>query len=181
MNHGKMMGACLMAAMFVSVAARAEDDSAFYIGAGVGQASQESGEFEGNDTSFKLFGGWSFNKFFAVEGGYIDGGNQSDDLGSIHAEVSSDGFFVAGLAKLPLAGGAVSPYVKLGYTFYDAKTTLSSGNQSISESESDEDLLFGGGCEFKLGENFRLRAEFEKVNVPDAAFEIYSLAGTWQF
>jgi len=181
MNHGKMMGACLLAAMFASAAARAEDDAGYYIGAGVGQASQEAGEFEGDDTSFKLFAGWSFNKYFAVEGGYIDGGDQSDDLGSIHAVVGSDGFFVAGLARLPLAGGIVSPYAKLGYTFYSAKTTLSSGGQSISESESDEDLLFGGGLEFKLGDNFRLRTEFEKVNVPDASFEIYSIAGTWQF
>ncbi len=181
MNHGKMMGACLLAAMFASAAARAEDDAGYYIGAGVGQASQEAGEFEGDDTSFKLFAGWSFNKYFAIEGGYIDGGDQSDNLGPIHAEVGSDGFFVAGLARLPLAGGIVSPYAKLGYAFYSAKTTLSSGGQSISESESDEDLLFGGGLEFKLGENFRLRAEFEKVNVPDASFEIYSIAGTWQF
>jgi OOP family OmpA-OmpF porin len=181
MNHGKMMGACLLAAMFASAAARAEDDAGFYIGAGIGQASQEAGEFEGDDTSFKVFGGWSFNKYLAVEGGYIDGGSQSDDLGSIHAEVSSDGFFVAALAKLPLADGVVNPYVKLGYTFYDSTTTLSAGSQSISESSGDEDLLFGGGCEFKLGENFRLRAEFEKVNVPDASFEIYSIAGTWQF
>jgi OmpA-OmpF porin, OOP family len=181
MNHGKWMGACLLAAMFASAVAHAEDDAGFYIGAGIGQASQEAGAFDGNDTSFKLFGGWSLNEYLAFEGGYIDGGVQSDDLDLIHAEVSSDGFFVAALARLPLADGVVNPYVKLGYAVYDSTTTLSTGSQSISESSGDEDLLFGGGCEFKLGEKFRLRAEFEKINVPDASFEIYSIAGIWRF
>ena len=41
--------------------------------------------------------------------------------------------------------------------------------------------VFGAGLEFSFGNNFRLRAEFEKVDVPDAAFEIYSIAGTWRF
>ena len=99
MNHGKMMGACLMAAMFVSVAARADEDSGFYLGAGFGQAKQESGEFDGADASFKFFGGWLINKYLAIEGGYIEGGTQTDQLGSIDAEISSDGVFVAGLRE----------------------------------------------------------------------------------
>ena len=181
MNHAKMMGACLMAAMFVSVAARADDESGFYLGAGFGQAKQESGEFEGEDASFKFFGGWSINEYLAIEGGYIQGGTQTDEIGSIDAEVSSEGVFVAGLAKLPLGGGRFAPYVKLGYAFYDSTTRVSSGSLGISESSGDQDLIFGGGCEFKLADNFRVRAEFEKVNVPDASFEIVSVGATWKF
>jgi OOP family OmpA-OmpF porin len=181
MNHGKMMGACLLAAMCACAAARADDDSGFYLGAGFGQATQEQGYFKGDDASFKFFGGWSFNKYFAFEGGYIDGGTESDELGSLDVDVSSSGVYVAALAKLPLAHDVVAPYVKLGYAWYDSTTRIASGAQGISQSISDDDLIFAGGCEFKLAENFRLRAEFEKVNVPDASFEIVSVGATWKF
>jgi hypothetical protein len=49
------------------------------------------------------------------------------------------------------------------------------------ESTSDEKLLFGGGIEFRIGESVRLRAEYEKVDVPYADFEIYSAVFTYQF
>ena len=159
--------------------ARAED-TGFYFGAGVGQASQEFTGFEADDTAFRLFGGWSFNQYFAVEGGYIDGGTQSDSLGLLDVDISSDGFFFEGLAKLPL-GKYVAPYAKFGYVFHDSTTKVSSPGGSFSESESDSDFIYGGGLEFKLGENFRLRAEYEEVNLPDSAFDIYTLAATWHF
>jgi OmpA-OmpF porin, OOP family len=156
------------------------DDSGFYVGTTVGQSRQEFDQFAGTGDTFRLFGGWSFNKYFAVEGGYVDGGTQSDSVGNLDVDISSDGFFVEGLAKWPI-GAASAPYVKLGYVFYDATTKLSNGNQSFSDSESDADFIFGGGVEFKIGPNFRLRAEYEKINLPDSAYEIISLGGSWQF
>jgi OOP family OmpA-OmpF porin len=179
MRFRKIVGACVLAAAMTHGVARA-DDTGFYVGAGFGQASQEFTGFEADDTAFKLFGGWSFNKYFAIEGGYIDGGTQSDSLGLLDADISSDGFFVEGLAKLPL-GKYVAPYAKFGYVFYDSTTRVSSPGGSFSESESDADFIYGGGLEFKLGENFRLRAEYEEVNLPDSAFDIYTLAATWHF
>ena len=176
--NSRMMAACVVAGL-MTCAARAED-SGFYVGGSLGQSRQKSSEFEGNDTAYKLFGGWSFNKYLAVEGGYVDGGTQSDSLGLLDVDISSDGFFVQGIGKWPL-GRFVAPYAKFGYVFYDATTRLSSGGQSISERESDADFIYGGGLEFKLGDNFRLRAEYEEVNLPDSAFDIFSLAATWQF
>jgi OmpA-OmpF porin, OOP family len=179
MHFRKFMGACVLAGVLLPAAAEAEDPG-FYVGASIGQASQEFSGFDANDTAFKLFGGWSFNKYLAVEGGYIDGGTQSDTISQLDVDISSDGFFVEGLAKWPL-GKYVAPYAKLGYVFYDSTTKLSINNQSASESESDSDFIYGGGLEFKLGENFRLRAEYEEVNLPESAFDIFSLAATWQF
>ena len=84
------------------------------------------------------------------------------------------------LAKLPL-GKVVAPYAKLGYVFYDGTETVSNGGATSRESTSDEELLFGGGIEFRIGESVRLRAEYEKVDVPYADFEIYSAVFTYQF
>src|SRR5688572_5746548 len=156
------------------------DDSGFYVGAGVGQSRQDFPGFGATGGSFRLFGGWSFNPYFAIEGGYVDGGTQSDQVGNLDVDIASDGFFVEGLAKWPI-GSISAPYVKLGYVFHDSTTRISNGNQSFSDSESDADFIYGGGVEFKVGPNFRLRLEYEKINLPDSAYDIMTFGGSWQF
>jgi hypothetical protein len=46
----------------------------FYAGVGIGQSSIGIGEFDDSDRSFKVFGGYTFNDYFAVELGYFGGG-----------------------------------------------------------------------------------------------------------
>ena len=41
--------------------------------------------------------------------------------------------------------------------------------------------MYGIGLEFKPTDRFRLRAEYEEVDLPDSSFEILSLAAAWQF
>jgi OmpA-OmpF porin, OOP family len=179
MQFRKIVGTCTLAAVMVGSAAWA-DDTGFYLGAGVGDSRQEAGAFRGNDNAFKLFGGWSINKYFAVEGGFIDAGTRSDTIGPVDIDISSDGFFVEGLARWPI-GNVIAPYAKLGYVFYDSTLRNSIGSQSFSTSESGSDLLYGAGLEFKTSTNFRLRVEFEEVNLPDIHLETYTLAALWQF
>ena len=175
----KFMRVCVVTGLMACGAARAED-SGFYVGASFGEASQDFPGFDDSDKAFKLFGGWSFNKYFAIEGGYVDAGTLSDTIGQLGVEISSDGFFVEGLAKWPI-GRYFAPYAKFGYVFYDSTQKLTLGSLSASESESDSDFIYGGGVEIQFTEKFRMRAEYEEVNLPDSAFDIISLAATWQF
>lgn len=179
MEFRKFAGALAVSGLLACSAARAED-SGFYVGVGFGEASQDFSGFDASDTAFKLFAGYSFNKYFALEGGYVDAGTQSDTIDQLGVDISSDGFFVEGLAKWPI-GNYFAPYAKFGYVFYDSTQKLTLGSMSASESESDSDFIYGGGIEFNLTGNFRLRAEYEEVNLPDSAFDIISLAATWQF
>lgn len=161
-------------------AAQAQDDAGLYLGAGVGSAKEEFTGFSDDDTAFKLLAGYSINKYLAAEVEYVDGGTQEDAFGGLEAAISSDGVIAALLARWPV-NDVLAPYVKAGYAFYDTSIKVTDGVNTASESSSDSDPVFGGGLEFSLGKNFRLRAEFEKVDLPDAAFEIYSIAGTWRF
>jgi opacity protein-like surface antigen len=178
MHHRKLLGA-VIAALLISTAARAED-SGFYLGLSLGEATQSVDEFEGDDLSFKWLAGYSFNRFLAAEAGFVDGGTQKDALGALDVKLSSDGLFAAVLAKLPI-GEVFSPYAKVGYVVYDATTSLTSGGVTVLESESDENPLFGAGLEFRIGDHFRLRAEYEVVDVPDVDFDIVSIVATYQF
>lgn len=174
----KFLGACA-AALLVSATSRA-DDSGFYLGAAVGEATQSNADFDGSDTSFKWLAGYSFSRYFAAEAGFVDSGTQKDTIGALDVKSSSDGTFVALLAKLPL-GKVVAPYAKLGYVFYDVTDTVSNGSISAFESNSGDDLMFGGGLEFRIGDSVRLRAEYEKVDVPDVDFDIISVVVAYQF
>jgi OmpA-OmpF porin, OOP family len=180
MKYPKFAGACLLACGLAGGVAHADDDAGFYLGTGIGQAREKSGPFEGSDTSFRVFGGYSFNRFFAAEAGYIDGGNIDDDIGPYRVSIASEGLYAAGLAKLPL-GDNFELFAKLGWVFHDSTETVSLGSQRNSESTSDSDFLFGGGVALKLGKNFQLRAEYDKVNVSDAAFDIFSVNAAWKF
>jgi hypothetical protein len=179
MNGNKIRALGALAALVVSFAAAA-DDTGFYLGAGVGEATQNDFAFHGSDTSFRLLGGYSFNRYFTAEAGYVDGGKQKDNVDGLRATASSKGTFAAVIGKLPL-GKYVAPYAKFGYVAYDSRATLSNDTQTVVVSTSDEDILYGGGLEVRLGDRLRLRADYEKVRVPDVAYDIYTLVATWQF
>jgi opacity protein-like surface antigen len=167
------------AALILCSAARAED-SGFYLGAGFGEATQSSTIFDGSGTSHRWFVGYSFNRYLAAETGLVDGGTQRDTVGAFDVAASSNGVYASLLGKLPL-GDRFAPYAKVGFVAYDATTRISNGVTTMRESESDSDLSYGGGLEFKLGETFRLRADYEKVRVPDVAFDVYTLIAAWHF
>lgn len=179
MKYSKIAAVCVLASTFAGIA-HADDDAGFYLGGGVGQAREKSGPFEGNDTSYRVFGGYSFNRYFSAEAGYIDGGTTSSDVGAYRVTIESAGLYATGIAKLPI-GKYFAPFGKFGYVFHESTQNVTLGTLRESDSENDSDFIFGGGFEFKLGENFRLRAEYDKVNLPDAAFDIFSLNAAFKF
>jgi opacity protein-like surface antigen len=172
-------GAMFLLAMCAADAACADDTGA-YAGASIGYAEQSAEGFDGNSASLRAFAGYSFSKYLAVEAAYVDVAKQEDDQNSLDIDVKSDGFLVAGLVKLPLTP-YIASYAKVGYVFYDTKTTASSGPDSISQSDSDEDLLYGVGFQFDPHEHFSFRFEYEKVDVPDGDFDIVSASALWRF
>ena len=70
MHDKKVLGA-LVAGILMTAGARA-DNSGFYLGAGVGEATQSNRVFHGADTSFRWLAGYSFSRYFAAEAGFID-------------------------------------------------------------------------------------------------------------
>lgn len=94
--------------------AMAAEDSGFYLGVGVGQFSLAIDDFEDvtgddfdeEDTSLKVFGGWRFGPFFAAELAYIDFGGPEDTVNvagtPVDAQVEVSGFAPYLVGTLPL-------------------------------------------------------------------------------
>jgi OmpA-OmpF porin, OOP family len=159
---------------------RAADDAGFYVGAGIGEAQNDSGEFDGSDTAFQVFGGYAVNKYFAVEVAYVDAGTQDDRIGDIEIENESSGVIVAGLASIPI-GSVFSLYGKLGYAFYDAEATARLGDLQESERDSDQDAVYGVGVELAVLRGLRIRAQYEMVDVSDGDFRVATINATYRF
>ncbi len=85
-----------------SLSARAEERTGVYVGASLGEATNESGEFRGSDTAFKLVGGYACNDYFGVEIAYVDAGTQRDSVGVTRIDNESSGIIASAPGRLPL-------------------------------------------------------------------------------
>lgn len=163
-----------------ALGAHAEDHSGFYLGGSIGEATNESGEFKGSDTAFKLSGGYAFNQYFGIEVAYIDAGTQDDTIGLTEFETESTGIIASAVVRLPI-GERFAMFSKAGYAFYDSETTARLGNLSARESGSDEDFAYGFGIELAVWGGLKLRAEYEAVNVSEGDFQIVSAGAVYKF
>jgi len=171
----------ISSALFVAVPAHAADPG-FYLGAGIGQMNTQvddvwdSGfDFDESDVGFKIFGGYRFLPWLAVEGAYVDGGSPEDkvdygdgDRDSLAIEVKS--LVAAAVFSLPL-GERFELFLKPGIAYWDATTRLKYSYPSVglagSFSEDDDGSAFflGAGGGYQLGENFGVRLEYEWFEV----------------
>ena len=194
--------AALLALTGAWTAANADDenDSGFYVGAGIGQFNVKIDDvddtdeavqsLDDSDKSWKFFAGYRFNPYIALEGAYIDFGGPSDTFQNSDAsgssgdyEVSLSGFAPYVIGTLPL--GPVELFAKVGYYFYDVdiNTDLDDLNGDVLDSSSsDEDLLYGFGIGATFFEHLNARLEYEKIDsdaVDDA--DALWLSAAWRF
>lgn len=196
------MNRTLVAAMTLALAgtwtaAQAENDSGFYVGAGVGQFNVQIDDIDDtddaverlddDDTSWKLFGGYRLNKYLSAEIAYIDFGGPSDSFeasgSSGDYQVEMDGFAPYIIGTLPL--GPVELFAKAGYYFYDVDLTVDLDDVTddpIRSNTSDEDFIYGFGLGATFFEHLHARLEYEKIDsdVIDDADAIW-LSGAWRF
>jgi len=165
-----------------STAALADNEGGLYVGAGVGQFNIEidtvgADDFEGDDTTLKVFAGWRFNPHFAIELDYIDLGETSDTIAGINYKSEVNGFAPYVIGTLPL--GPIEVFGKLGYYFYNANFSSPAGD--ILD-DSAEDLVYGVGVGLTIFEHLHARLEYEIIDVEDTedANAIW-LSGAWRF
>jgi hypothetical protein len=129
--------------------AQSENDQGFYLGAGAGRFNVEIddvgdvpdtiGSFDADDTTFKVFAGWRFNPYLAVELDYLDLGNPEDEIDGRRAGADINGFAPYVIGTLPV--GPVELFAKAGYLFYDVQVDVD--DLTVSD-DNNEDFVYGG-------------------------------------
>jgi OOP family OmpA-OmpF porin len=174
-------------------------DTGFYLGGALGQTSVDldctgTTSCDDEDSSWRIFGGYQFNKHLALEFGYAD-------LGESTASVSVPPFIATGtleatvwdlvaVGSLPIAD-RFSIFGKIG--LYRADTDFSvtvPGLGSASESDSNTDLTYGVGARYDFTRNLGVRLEWQRYQDVGGEFfgetaesdvDVISVAVIWKF
>ena len=181
---------CVICIVIVSTIPAQAADNGFYVGGSIGGSDFEISDldpdlgdlrFDKGDTSYKLFAGFRFLSFLAVEAGYVDLGSPTDYVGEdgIKIDISLKGWEAFGLGILPV--GPVDLFAKVGVISWDADIRAALFDEIDRESDSGTDLAWGLGVALRLG-SVALRVEGERYEIQDAD-EIYSymVGATWTF
>ena len=151
-------------------AAIADSEPGAYVGASYGQAQTavDKLDFDESDTGYKVFFGYTFNKYAAIEMAYVNGGKPTILRGKTTIEVAPTAVMPAAVGRYPF-GKSFAAFGKFGVAFYDTETT------------SDVDLAIGLGAMMTFLEHFEVRIEYDTVAVEDGGFSMLSLGGAYKF
>ena len=163
------------AAALMSPAAEAQQGRV-YLGGSFGQSEVQGDFCEGattcdeKDSAWRIFGGYEFNRNFALEFGYANLGEATASgnvppFTNVNARFETTAFDLTAVGILPL-NNQFSVFGRIG--LYRAETdltgsaTLGSVVIPVSEGESNMDLTFAVGARFDITRNFSIRAEWQR-------------------
>ena len=175
----------LAAAIACAAASAAAQDRGWYAGAALGQStfkefcSSSALSCDEKDTAWKLFGGYRFNPYFAVEGTYLDWGEASGTINTASGvrtiPLGQTGMGIAAVGSLPIRP-QFSLFGKVGYVWTTQETPASaSGNFEREE----EELHYGLGVRLAFTPNWGARAEWERAD--KTKVELFSIGLEYRF
>src|SRR5450759_1065124 len=184
----------LVALAIIASPFAAADDSGWYAGANAGQSRATiddvritSGLLNGGFTStsitdddrstgYKIYGGYQFNRNFALEGGYFDLGKFGFNATTVPAGTPSGSIKLRGL-NLDLVGSLpitqrLSAFGRLGVNYAEARDSFTgTGAVNVLDpnpSKRDTNLKVGLGLQYELTQSLAMRAELERYRINDA-------------
>jgi len=191
--------AALVLAAGTGTALAANDDNpkGFYIGGGVGNFNVEIDKasqidnairrLDDDDTGWKVFGGYRFNRFVSLEAAYVDFGRQSDtfDVGGSTGDFTAhlSGFSPQLIGTMPL--GPVELSAKVGVYFVDVDLNAdvdSPAALDFDSSSSDQDFMYGVGVGATFFERLNAKLEYEWIDIGGGnnANALFA-TGNWRF
>jgi OOP family OmpA-OmpF porin len=128
------------------------------------------------DTAFKIFGGYQFNQYFALEGGYFDLGKfgyaaTTSPTGGLNGSIQIKGLNVDAVGILPFEG-KFSIFGRLGLNYAQSRDSFNStGGVVTTESSANTNSLnlkAGVGVQYDFMDSVALRGEWERYRINDA-------------
>ena len=189
--------AFLAAGLLLSVPACAQP----YLGFSFGQAEVDEsmvvpglldpgGSVDGKDGAFKVFGGYQFNRNFALEAAIVDLGDvrysgrfTDPTLGNVPVtggRVQNSGLNLSAVGVVPL-GRSLVVFGKVGMFLWYSEARDNTGGFLFYSEEDGADLSLGLGASVALGERFSLRAEWERFDMSNSDVDLVSVGFAFRF
>jgi len=190
--YSKMLG--LVALAIIASPMAVAQDSGMYLGASIGKTRANIdderitsrmleqgysrislGDLD-RDTGYKVFVGYQFNKYIALEGGYFDLGRfgfwaNTDPEGRLEGKAYMRGLNLDAVLSLPITE-KFSLFARAGVNRANVQDSfVATGAVYVPESnpsKTDTNYKFGGGLEYDFTKHFGVRAELERYRVNDA-------------
>jgi OOP family OmpA-OmpF porin len=170
---------------------RGRNPEGLYLGAGVGDFSSAVDEinslddiddvgidFSDSDNAMKVFGGWRFNRFFALQADFVDFGDSSGFVSpSVRGTSDVQGLAPSVVGTLPI--GPIELFGRVGRMFYEIDLNLT-GGRIIDE--RGEDTVWRVGLGIDVLDRLNLRLEYEEIDISelDEADALW-LNAAWKF
>lgn len=163
----------------------------FYLGAGLGDFSTEIDDisnvdnanlnFDTSEDAFKVFAGWRFNRFFAVQLDQYDFGRSTVATNLLNVSADTKGTAASVVGTLPL--GPIELFARAGEIWYDLNVDVSGSNvNSSSVGSSGHDSVYSAGIGFTVAKRLNLKAEYERINISDFSdANAVWLSAAWRF
>lgn len=128
------------------------------------------------DTGYKLYGGYQFNKYFALEGGYFDLGTfgftaTTIPAGTLNGTIRLKGVNLDAVGIWPFTE-KFSIFGRVGVNHAQAKDRFSGtgavGVTNPNPSERDTNYKFGAGLQYAFTPALAMRGEIERYRIDDA-------------
>ena len=143
------------------------------LGAGLTTTSMTRDE---RDSAYKLFGGYQFNRNFALEAGYFNLGqfgftSTTVPAGTLTGQIKLQGLNLDLVGTLPLTA-RLSAIGRVGAQYASARDTFS-GTGAVSvlnpnPSKRAANYKFGAGLQYEVSPSMLLRGEAERYRINDA-------------
>jgi len=170
------------------------DDSGLYVGGNIGQSratideerisnslagagfTTTGFEDDNRDRGFKLFGGYQFNKYFALEAGYFDLGEFAFTAtglppGTLSGNIKIKGVNLDVVGIMPITE-KFSAFGRVGANYAKAEDSfVGSGSTTVlnpNPSKRDTNYKLGLGLQYAFNDSLAMRAEAERYRIDDA-------------
>lgn len=160
-----------------------------YVGIGIGTAEYKvdlgaDGDFEDNGTATKLYGGYAFNKYFAVEASVYNFAEAS--IGALETNPGSGNFVSAAASMKGVGAYAVGMYpvskkvnllVKLGMLSWDADIRV----DNTTRTNDGTDAAYALAASYAFTKEFLATVEWETFDSDNPELSMLSLGFRFNF
>ncbi len=159
-----------------------------YVGGGVGQSNVAVDftsdatpvRFDADDVAFRIFGGYRFSPYFAIEVVYSDLGDFTDDVVDERVTLGFKGVTPYLIGTLPI--GRFELVARFGYFVNTTEFAVESPLGNFSASESNDSVVYGAGVGMMVSKHFNVRLEYEVHELDDVDdANVAWLTVAWRF
>lgn len=161
-------------------------NNSFYLGTGAGMyyVDIDGVDLDKSAPTWRLFGGYSLNKYVSFEGGYTNlfeiSEDFSDEFFDARVEMDGSSFDVVVRPTMPI-GDQFEIFGLVGYAWYDWNFKTEFDGETFEDSDKDSELLYGLGGAWNFADRWSLRGEWTAVNVSDADFGMFTASVKYSF